>query len=203
MRRSQAATMTACAALALALAGCSGIQELQNTSTGPGGTESPAGTTATSPQLQAVTPLTPTAPSWLRGAGAKPGVGATQSVMTRGAHLQVTLQRVIDPLLGAGVALPTGARAVAVLVRITSSGPSLYDSSATGDFSLGVSAGVVTPLLATRGVCRTPLNDFDRYITAGEVRSGCVAFAVPKQAVVTAVRFSPHAQAAGRLSWSP
>lgn len=90
-----------------------------------------------------------------------------------------------------------------VLVRIASSGPALYDSSATGDFSLAVSAGVVTPLLATRGVCRTPLNDFDRYITAGEVRAGCIAFAVPEQAVVTAVRFSPHAQAAGRLTWVP
>lgn len=92
--------MAACAALALALAGCSGIQELQNTNTVSGGTGSPASPTATSPRLHTFTPLTPTAPAWLRGGRATPGVGASQSVTTRGAHLQVTLQRVIDPLLG-------------------------------------------------------------------------------------------------------
>lgn len=192
--------MTAGAVLALALAGCSRITELQNTATT--NAAGSVGTITTPPELETLTPLAPTAPPWLRGGRTEPGVGATQSVTTRGAHLQVTLERVIDPLLGAGAALPPGTRAVAVLVRIASSGPALYDSSATGDFSLHASAGVVTPALATRGICRTPLNDFDRYITAGEVRSGCVVFAVPKHAVVTAVRFSPHAQATGRLTWS-
>jgi len=58
-------------------------------------------------------------------------------------------------------------------------------------------------VLATRGICRTPVNDFDRYITAGEDRVGCVVFAVADAAILDAVRFSPHAKARGRLSWAP
>lgn len=153
--------------------------------------------------LHGLTPLTLTPPPWLRPAPLHPGVGATQRVDAGGARLNVTLTRVIDPLRGAGAALAPGTRAVGVLVRIVSAGPALYDSSATGDFSLVASAGVVTPAFARHGVCRTPLNDFDRYITAGETRSGCVVFAVATHARVLAVRFSPHARARGRLTWSP
>jgi hypothetical protein len=108
---------------------------------------------------------------------------------------------VIDPLLKSGAALPAGNRAVGVEVTLANAGPTVYDSSATGDFSVVVSGGPVEPVFAPSGVCQTPLNDFDRYITAGEERSGCVAFAVPAKARVLGVRFSPHAQPVGRLTW--
>jgi hypothetical protein len=88
-------------------------------------------------------------------------------------------------------------------MQIRSSGPKLYDSSATGDISVEASSGTVTPVLATRGSCRTPLEDFDRYITAGEDRVGCIVFAVADGATLDAVRFSPYAKARGRLSWAP
>lgn len=130
-----------------------------------------------------------------------PAVGATQRVDTGGARLSVTVVRVIDPLDGSGAPLPPAARAVGVLVRIANAGPAVYDSSATGDFALVATAGVVTPVLVRRGPCRTPLRDFDNYITAGELRSGCVAFALAATARVLAVRFSPRASARGRLVW--
>jgi hypothetical protein len=110
---------------------------------------------------------------------------------------------VIDPLRGSGAKLQRGTRAVAVIVQIRSSGPAIYDSSATGDISLVTSGGPVTPVLATRGVCTTPVNDFDRYITTGEDRVGCVAFAVADTATLDAVRFLPHARLRGRLTWAP
>jgi hypothetical protein len=124
-------------------------------------------------------------------------------VNAAGAHLEVTVRKVIDPLRGSGAKLLPDTRAVGVFVQIRSSGPAVYDSSATGDISLAVSAGPVTPELATHGVCRTPLNDFDRYITAGEDRIGCVVFAVSDAATLDAVRFLPHAQLRGRLIWAP
>jgi hypothetical protein len=43
-----------------------------------------------------------------------------------------------------------------------SDGPKVYDSSATGEISVRASGGEVTPVLATRGTCRTPVEDFDR-----------------------------------------
>lgn len=142
------------------------------------------------------------APASLRH-GDLPQPGITQKVDAGGARLTVTLRGVIDPLRASGAVLPAGTRAVGVIFQIRSAGPRLYDSSATGDISLAVSGGVVTPVLATRGVCRTPLEDFDRYITAGEDRIGCVVFAVPDGATLDAVRFSPHAQRRGRLTWAP
>jgi hypothetical protein len=132
-----------------------------------------------------------------------PGPGTVQRVDASGARLAVTLRRVIDPLRGSGAQLPAHARAVAVIVQIRSSGPQIYDSSATGDISVLTSGGVVTPVLATHGVCRTPLEDFDRYITGGEDRIGCVVFAVADGATLDAVRFSPHAHRRGRLTWAP
>jgi hypothetical protein len=130
-------------------------------------------------------------------------VGTTQRVDAAGARLEVKLRQVIDPLRGSGAKLQPGTRAVGVIVQIRSSGPAVYDSSATGDISLMPSAGPVTPLLATRGVCRTPLNDFDRFITAGEDRVGCVVFAVSDAATLDAVRFLPHARLRGQLTWAP
>jgi hypothetical protein len=124
-------------------------------------------------------------------------------VDAEGAQLTVTLRQVIDPLRGSGAQLPPHARAVGVIVQIRSAGPRVYDSSATGDIAIVPSSGPVTPVLATRGVCRTPLNDFDRYITAGEDRVGCVVFAVGDGAILEAVQFSPDARARGRLTWGP
>ena len=116
--------------------------------------------------------------------------------------MSVKVRLVIDSLKGAGAVLPDGTRAVGVIVQIENAGPAVYDSSATGDFAVVTSSGPVTPLLAKRGICKTPVDDFDRYITAGEDRVGCVAFAIPIGATVTEVRFSPHAQAKGRLVWA-
>ncbi len=146
--------------------------------------------------------LSGAAPARLRR-DALPAVGTSLAVQTRGAALTVTLRAVIDPLRGSGAALPPGTRAVGVIVQIRNAGPAIYDSSATGDFSVVPSSGVVTPVFAARGPCQTPLNDFDRYITAGEDRVGCVVFAVARAAVLDAVRFSPHAQALGRVQWAP
>lgn len=154
------------------------------------------------PAAHAGTSLTTSAPASLR-AGELAQVGVTQRVDTRGAELSVTLRSVLDPLRDSGSVLPKGTHAVGVIVQIRSAGPRIYDSSATGDISLVVSSGDAMPVLATRGVCTTPLNDFDRYITAGEDRVGCVVFAVPDGAALDAVQFSPHAQAAGRLVWAP
>lgn len=132
-----------------------------------------------------------------------PGLGTVHRVDASGAELAVTLRRVIDPLRGSGARLPAHARAVGVIIQIRSSGPRVYDSSATGDISVLTSGGIVTPVLATRGICRTPLEDFDRYITAGEDRIGCVVFAVADGATLDAVRFSPHAHRRGTLTWAP
>ena len=128
-------------------------------------------------------------------------VGAAQPVRSGGAALTVTVRTVIDPLVGSGASLQPGTRAVGVEVAIRNAGPAVYDSSATGDISLAVTRGSVSPVFASAGVCETPDQDFDSYITAGEDRMGCVAFAVPAHSRVLAVRFSPHAQDADRLSW--
>jgi hypothetical protein len=128
-------------------------------------------------------------------------VGTPQRVRAAGTTLSVTVLRVIDPLPSSGAALPPGTRAVGVVVRVVNNGSGIYDSSATGDVSILPSPGPATPAFASRGICQTPLRDFDNYITPGEVRHGCVTFAVPSRATVLAVRFSPHGQAAGRVSW--
>jgi hypothetical protein len=155
--------------------------------------------TALTPVWLQPSPLQHAAPARLYGAA----IGVAQSVNTRGAALRVTVNAVIDPLRGSGAQLPDRTRAVAVYVQLRNHGPAAYNSSATADFTLTVSRGLVTPLLVPHGLCRTPLNDFDRQITAGEDRVGCVAFSVAQHARVEAVRFSPHAQSTGRLSWQP
>lgn len=128
----------------------------------------------------------------------QPHVGSTQRIHTSGTTLSVTVSRVIDPLLGSGAALVPGTRAAGVVIRIYNDGPGIYDSSATGDVSLVPSSGPVTPVFAAHGICQTPLRDFDNYISAGEMRQGCVALAISAGARVGAVRFSPHGQPPGR-----
>lgn len=191
--RTALATALAGPLLMVSLAGCGGSDT----------TRARTGTRVLRPMPAAQgSSLGPQAPATLRS-GSLPQPGVTQRVDAGGARLSVTLRSVIDPLRGSGSELPAGTRAVGVVIQIRSSGPRLYDSSATGDVSLSVSGGVVTPVLATRGRCKTPLEDFDRYITAGEDRIGCIVFAVANDATLDAVRFSPHAHRLGRLTWAP
>jgi hypothetical protein len=130
-------------------------------------------------------------------------IGATERERVGNSVLTVTVKRLFDPLSAPGAQLLPGTRAVGIAVTLANSGAGIYDSSATGDFSVLATTGPVSPLFVPSGVCQTPLDDFDRYLTDGETRSGCVAFAVPRHARVLAVRFSPHARAAGRLAWRP
>ncbi len=145
--------------------------------------------------------MAPVPPKRKLAVQAGPPLGAAQHVGAGDSELIVRIAKLIDPLRGSGAALTASTRAAGVLVQIANAGPAVYDSSATGDFSLVVSAGAVTPVFAPRGLCQTPLRDFDNYITAGEHRTGCVAFAVPTGARILAVRFSPHAEPRGTLTW--
>jgi hypothetical protein len=147
--------------------------------------------------------LTATAPVRLAAAPAGPPPGTTQHIEADGASLSVTLQQVIDPLGGSGAALPPGTRAVGVLMAIANAGPAIYDSSATADITVVAASGSVTPVLATAGVCQTPLNDWDRYLTASAHASGCVVLAVGSHTRLRAVRFDPHGQSRAHLSWAP
>jgi hypothetical protein len=155
--------------------------------------------------------LTRTAPAGLAGSSVPgrrhrftgPSVGTPQPTSSEGARLTITIQRLIDPLTGSGAALLPGTRAVAILVQLENLGTEIYDSSATSDFSLVASAGPVTPVFVPKGICQTPVEDFDRYLTTGAVASGCIAFAVPDRARVLAVRFSPYGRSRGRLTWLP
>jgi hypothetical protein len=76
---------------------------------------------------------------------ALPRVGAKQRVDAGGSRLAVTLRRVVDPLRGSGAELRPQTRAVGVIIQILSSGPRVYDSSATGDISVVASSGLGTP----------------------------------------------------------
>ena len=191
--RTALATAGVTAVLTVVLGGCGGVTRSAGSIGGASLKPTPI---ASGPSLSS------RAPASLRR-GVLPAAGITQRVMSQGALLDVTLRSVIDPLRGSGAELPAGTRAVGVIIQIRSSGPKLYDSSATGDVSIVASSGLVTPVLATRGLCRTPVEDFDRYITAGEDRIGCVVFAVANGATLDAVRFSPHAHRLGRLTWAP
>jgi hypothetical protein len=136
-----------------------------------------------------------------QAAARRPRVGATQRTSASGTTLSVTVHAVLDPLRGSGAALLPGTRAVGVVAEIQNDGPGDYDSSATGDFSIVPSSGTATPVFAPRGPCATPLRDWDNEISPGELRSGCVAFALTAHAQLIAIRFSPHARAHGRATW--
>jgi hypothetical protein len=146
-------------------------------------------------------PLSAVPPRPVVSRSAPPPVGTPQSVRARGARVTVTALAVIDSLTGSGAALPAQTRATGIEVRIANAGPAVYDSSATGDFSLLLDRGSAAPIFVPRGVCRTPLQDFDNEIGPGGVRTGCVAFAVPAGTRVRGVRFAPHAVAQGGLIW--
>ena len=128
-------------------------------------------------------------------------IGTTQHVDAGVTTVAVTVTHVIDPLRGSGAALLPGTRAVGVMVEIADTGGATYDSTASGDWSVISSAGSGSPLFIRHGVCQTPDADFESLIGPGQVRSGCVAFSVPRRARILAVRFSPHSRAPGSVGW--
>jgi hypothetical protein len=131
-----------------------------------------------------------------------PRIGAAQRVPAPGTTLIVTVTSLIDPLRGSGAKVPQGTKAVGVLVSVRNAGRGGYDSSATGDFSLLSAGGPAAPVFVPAGACQTPLQDFMNAISAGELRTGCVAFAVPSAQAPSTVRFSPDGGATGhKLSW--
>jgi hypothetical protein len=128
-------------------------------------------------------------------------IGAKQRIHTSGTTLSVIVRALLDPLRHSGAALLPHTRAVGVVAEIRDDGPAEYDSSSTGDFAVVPSSGAARPVFAPAGACQTPLRDWDNAISPGEVRTGCVAFAVPTGARIVAVRFSPHASSSGRATW--
>jgi hypothetical protein len=204
------AILAACAIGPPLIAACGGGGASDGTSTvpAPPARTVPSALTVTVPAQ--VSHLTTTAPARVEHPGPRrrrpplgPPIGTAQRTSSQGALLTITVQRLIDPLTGSGASLLPGTRAVAIIVALSNAGPALYDSSATGDFSVLVSRGSVTPVFVPRGTCQTPVEDFDRYMTPGEHRSGCVAFAVDDGARIIGAEFSPHAAALGRLRWAP
>jgi hypothetical protein len=113
----------------------------------------------------------------------------------------VTVTKLLDPLAGSGARLLPGTRATGVRVAIRNVAGSTYDSTASGDWSILTTAGLAAPLFIHQGLCQTPLVDFESLIGAGEARSGCVAFSVPRRARILSVRFSPHSRARGTVAW--
>ena len=130
-----------------------------------------------------------------------PPVGHTQRVSAGASTIEVTVTRVLDPLRGGGSRPLPGTRPVGVALTIADRAGATYDSTASGDVSVVISSGQAAPLFVRTGVCQTPLVDFESLIGAGETRSGCVAFSVPRGGRVTAVRFSPHSRARGSVTW--
>jgi hypothetical protein len=130
-----------------------------------------------------------------------PRVGTTQRIDVAGAHLSVTVVKVVDLPRDDDAPVLPGFRGVGVKVEISNTGPADYDSLATSDFSITATDPNVHLLFVPSGLCRTPPRDFDSHITVGETHSGCLAFRIHERARVTEVTFSPHGKPAGQLSW--
>jgi len=130
-----------------------------------------------------------------------PRVGASQRVAAQTTTLDVRVLRVLDPLEGSGAKVPPDDRAVGVLVQISDVGAGGYDSSATADIRLAAADRPATPMFVPRGICQTPLRDFDNEIGPGEQREGCVTFAVTDGQRPLIVSFFPHGMARGSVSW--
>jgi hypothetical protein len=114
----------------------------------------------------------------------------------------VTVSTVIDPLRGSGATVPPRMKPVGVVVSVRNAGPGGYNSSDTAAISLGSAAGPASPVFVPAGPCQTPLQDFLNEISAGELRTGCVAFAIPSGQAPTTVRFSAAGHATGHSrSW--
>lgn len=130
-------------------------------------------------------------------------VGAALRVPATGTDLVVKVTKVIYPLRGSGAKVPAGMVPVGVLIAARNAGPGAYDSSATSDFSLLSAAGRAMPVFAPAGVCQTTVQDFLNELGAGEARTGCIAYVVPRGRAPTSVRFSPDGGTAGHtVSWA-
>jgi hypothetical protein len=187
-------TVVATAAIGLGLGGCGGSGGSSTSTTG--GATGPATTTAASTTRARPAHHRHRAPVAVHG----PRVGARQGVHLDGTYLTVTILRVLA-LTGTGSPRLPGTRQVGVELRIANQRGATYDSTASGDVSLVLSTGGSEPLDVRRGRCETPLADFESIVSAGSVRSGCVAFSVPRRARVLGVRFSPHSRRRGMLIW--
>jgi hypothetical protein len=194
-------------AAGLALCACGASSP---TSTAPvtsaGATASTAATTAHRPPARPLGRRRQAPPPRHRGVRSAPnlpGVGHAQRVRALGTTLLVTVTSVIDPLRGAGASVPPGDTAVGIEVWVHNAGPGGYDSSATGDFSLRSTAGPAAPAFVANGPCQTPDRDFMNAIPVGELRSGCVSYALPAGHRPTILSFSPDGGRAGhRVSWA-
>jgi hypothetical protein len=113
----------------------------------------------------------------------------------------VTVTKVYGSLTGTGASLLPGTHAAGVQLTIHDDRGATYDSTASGDVSVLTSSGAGAPLFIKQGVCQTQLTDFESLIGVGETRAGCVGFTIPHGARVVGVRFSPHSQAAGSVTW--
>jgi hypothetical protein len=188
-------TFAVTTAFGLALAGCGGSGPSPTAST-TSGTTAPATTTTSTTASTHARPRHKRPPRVVHG----PRVGARQGVHIDGTYLTVTILHVLTLTDTGSPALP-GTRQVGVELRIANQAGTSYDSTASGDFSLVLATGEAEPLDIRRGVCETPLQDFESIVSAGSVRTGCVAFSVPKGARVIGVRFSPHSRPPGTLTW--
>jgi hypothetical protein len=81
---------------------------------------------------------------------------------------------------------------VGVLATVKDAGPTGFDGSATSNFSLRSGAGPASPVFVKSGPCQTDVQDFMNAISDGELRTGCVAYAVPAAEKTLTVRFSPN-----------
>jgi hypothetical protein len=175
--------------------------------TGCGGSASSASTTTNTTSSPATTPAstagstTSVAPRRRRPRPRGAPVGSTQRVHAGTSILAVTVSRVLDPLQDSGAALVPGTRPVGVMVEIRNEAGATYDSTASGDWSVQTSVGTASPAFIKRGVCQTPLVDFESLIGVGETRSGCIGFGVARGARIVSVRFSPHSRAPGTVNW--
>jgi hypothetical protein len=172
-----------------------GSSSTSGSGTSTGGTTAPATTTSTTSSADAA-PHHKRPHRVVHG----PRVGARQGVHIDGTYLTVTILRVLG-LTNTGSPTLPGTRQVGVELRVANQAGATYDSTASGDFSLVLSAGEAEPLDIRRGICETPLQDFESIVSAGSVRAGCVAFSVPRGARVIGVRFSPHSRPRGALTW--
>ena len=118
-----------------------------------------------------------------------------------GSTLAVTVTGVLDRLAITGAAPLPGVRPTGVHVVIRNLAGAIYDSTASGDWSVLTTAGLAPPLFVRHGTCQTPLTDFESLISAGQTRTGCVAFSVSRRARILSVRFSPHSRAPGTVAW--
>jgi len=135
-------------------------------------------------------------------AAAGPPIGATQRVPADGTTMIVRVTKVIDPLVGSGAKVPAGTEPVGVVVSVRNAGPGSYDSSATSDFALLSAAGTATPVYVPSGVCQTYIQDFMNEFGAGETRTGCIGYVVPRGKPPTSVRFYADGGTVGHpFSW--